>query len=698
MAGIGNPKLEYVMSRKDVAIVGGSFGQERTLSFGDESFVVRSGDGEIRIGLFANALEVTDEDGREELFLIRALVPTTYQRVEVGKTYAPKSPKKGKGKGKVHKSPVVESFPIVTHSTSLTFDKIAGMMVADGTCVTPPALRPVVLFVILSQGRMTDEEWDEGACLSMLASMRSGDMSSATLNKDGQMSVEVVAKVGDMPLVATESVIAMDAYCRRMDLLFGHGWEEKTNQQGMMRSLSGSTLWGLIPFLLRWTPGEPRHVAEATLPSMRLRRQLARHVAKYGSGAPSAGRVPEAPVKAVVEYDGMRSLGIIVSLVALMDSEDRMSADLERFFPDRDGVSVPSLATELGRYVTGAEDARNLLMFAGRDFLSPYDEMSTMICLTALLGSDEGRRLVTGREAGRSVASMILTHAAKAFTQSDDAWGDWVARQVRDIVGSVAYADAVAETVPDLCDALELSEAWDILSKNSLLGVEDACPDWARLAAMSRETYAKWQRDKESKPELGDFYDDWDGWDDYDNWDSYDSCLYSIADECGNGAYAADRFVELCRLVRACRHSFRYLDAMGWRTFLSEVPELRLILDDDGTPKPLHNDVVAAAYAAFHDLMTEESFDDRGNPVGIRLPRVIMDDGSVMALRVERAVHGEGFVGRMACEGDESDGDALYLLPADMRAFESVSDIESFVFSVCVASDDEEHMKAVDET
>lgn len=693
MAASMDFRREHVMSRRDVAIVGGSFGQERTLSFGDESFVVRSGDGEIRIGLFANALEVTDEDGSEALYLFRELIPATYRKVEVGKAYAPEAPKRGKGKkGKASrssvKSPVLESFPVVTHSTDLTLREMAERMASDGTCSDRATIRPAVLFVILSQGVVPDDEWDEEACLAMLASMRSGDLSSATLNQDGRMSVEVVARVVDVPALATESVIAMDAYCRRMDLLLGHCWEEKTGQDGMMRFLSGNTLWTLVPFLLRWAEGTPRHVAEVVLPAMRLRRQLSRHLARHNTQGAPVGRLPESPVGAKVEYDGMRSLGIVVSLVSLMDPADGMSVDLERVFMDRDGVYLPSLATELGTYVTCPEDARHLLSFADRDMSSAYDGDATMVCLTALLGSDDGRRLVTEHETGRmSVAAMVLAHAAKAFTKSEDAWGDWVAGQVRDIVGSVAYAEAVAETVPVLCDTLGLSEAWDVIDPDSQLGVGDASPDWARLAEGARRTYAEWRADKESRPVLGDFYDDWGDWDDdWESWDDYESCLYSAAGEDDRDTFMADRFVELCRLVRACRHSFRHLDAMGWRTLLGEIPELRLLLEGDGTPRPLHNDVVAAAYEAFHDLVTEDGYDEGGNPVGIRIPRVVMGDGSVAGFAVEGTPDGEGYVGRITCDG----GNDCYLLPADMGSFGSAQEIAGFVFEVCVATDGED--------
>ena len=118
-------------------------------------------------------------------------------------------------------------------------------------------------------------------------------------------------------------------------------------------------------------------------------------------------------------------------------------------------------------------------------------------------------------------------------------------------------------------------------------------------------------------------------------------------------------------------------------------------MDENGHARPIHNDTVAAAYGAFRFLANECGFNDDGKPRCVRLPGVVMDDGSILSVRIEPSIGGDGVIGRI--ENDErGDGDDdpsrsdLVLIPADGMSFDSADDVMEFVFSVCIATDDED--------
>ena len=65
-----------------------------------------------------------------------------------------------------------------------------------------------------------------------------------------------------------------------------------------------------------------------------------------------------------------------------------------------------------------------------------------------------------------------------------------------------------------------------------------------------------------------------------------------------------------------------------------------------------------------------------------------MGDGSVMSLRAEPALMGEGVVGRMSYETAEGKAGECVLLSAASEPFGSVEDLESFVLDLVLAEDD----------
>lgn len=670
-------RREYVSSRKDVAVIGGTFGREKRMSFGGEVYLARTDADEPKMVVFANAYEATDADGRKSLFLVRSLVPMEYHKVVPGKTYKPKVTKKGE----LRRTPPVESFPSVIHGTNLTRMDLSKRLVQDGVYDEIPELRATILLVCLGQGLTDPGEWTEDACVEMLATMRSGDMSSATLNQDGRMSVEVVCEMPDMASVATESVIAMDAFIRRMEILHGEGsalhgsWQDELRKRdrfggyrglGLLESLSGNILHSLPSFLIQELDGDAKSVIGKALPSLRLRESLEAR----------RGRQGQFPTM-TMHCDDARAREMFVSLCAMADPDEHISVKLESY------ATIPgtALATELGPVIEDDEEARRVLS-AAVSSLWRGEHQNARLCVSALLGNDWGRRLVTERETGRlPVATEMLLCSTDATEWGDDAWGDWVARNVRDIVGSVAYAEAVRELIDPACERHELDDAWEVVNPVSQLDEADATTDWHLLAERARECYAEWQAKGEERITDPDpcGYGEWDDCD-WEDWDSGEDSLYRVSDADDSLIWKADRFACLCRLFHVCRHAFRYLDGMGWRTLLDTYPVLRMVANDDGTPATLHNDVVAASCESLFSLVAEDGYDIDGRPTGATFPSVTMDDGSVMGIHAETAPDG-GYVGRVTCDG----GDACYLFPADVGSFESIDAIARFLFSVSVS-------------
>lgn len=126
-----------------------------------------------------------------------------------------------------------------------------------------------------------------------------------------------------------------------------------------------------------------------------------------------------------------------------------------------------------------------------------------------------------------------------------------------------------------------------------------------------------------------------------------------------------------------------HLDPTGMGMLLSEYPVLDAILAGDGTPLPVHNDVVAAAFEAFRDLVTEDGFDG-GADTGITLPGVIMDDGSVMGCHIERDSDGK-CVAHLTCDGDRD----CMMVKADMDRFDDPEDIMEILFDIATSTDDD---------
>jgi hypothetical protein len=115
----------------------------------------------------------------------------------------------------------------------------------------------------------------------------------------------------------------------------------------------------------------------------------------------------------------------------------------------------------------------------------------------------------------------------------------------------------------------------------------------------------------------------------------------------------------------------------------AEYPALGVVLGDDGLPRNLHNDVVAASYEALCDLVVEDGYDCDGRIVGATIPGVVMDDGAVIRIHVDTSPGG-GLVGRVS--GDRAEDRCL--LPADLGFFSSIEEITHFLFSASVEADD----------
>lgn len=685
--------LERIYARHDVALVGGGFDRSVTFRFGDESWYVERDSDEASVILFANAYEATGADGKKSLFLVRALVPMSYRKVSVGKSYRPKKTKKGV----VKPSPAVESFPTVVHSTSLTETQLASKLVEDGVYDEPPALSPVVLLVGLRRGDVPKSEWTDDACLGMLADIRPGTMTSATLNEDGRMEISVLARVSDVAALATDSVIAMHAYYDRMSLVEGDDWEARADERGLTRGLSGSTLYSLASFLLENLPGDPRERVSQAMAALRLR---ARMEGRAGFGGAS-------PVSAVRPLLSMRcdsedSLKVVTALAALGRPTDGISVEVSGYGHPAGShghrITGAEASALLGPVIRGSEEAGRVASVVQAS-AATVEWHCLRICLSALLGCPEGRALVADdgwtREgwAKTSLASWALVATAVAEEWGDGPWADWVASEVLSITGSVRYADALIGAIKEVCGVLDAEDAWDVIDPEGMMGVAGMSPDWAALGKEAREANRRFEEERRSRSELFDPYDPY-----YDD-DFYDDCgpsgpnLYEDAED-WMSRDLADRFVSVCRLVSLTRHAFRHLDADGRTRVLGRFPALRAVIGDDGAPLPVHNDVVAAASQVLSLLATEDGFDGDGRPVNRRLPGVVMDDGSVLGVAIEAAGSGDGLVGRLICDGTSE----CYLLPAgdgnpldamSMPTYRSEGNVIEFLFAVCVSDEED---------
>lgn len=665
--------LRDLEGRRDVAIVGGSRGDEVTWEFGDQRIRIETTEpGRPEMVLLANAYEATLPDGRDALFLIRALSKAQAREVRVGEAIAPSA---GEGGERVP-SPQLETFPMASHPTDIARGSIAEALSDAGYGeVSPESLRFVLLVVALGQGETPDSEWEEGLLARRLLGATSGDMSSCTLNTNGRMSVRVVARVEDVAAAATESAIAMDAQARRARFVSGADPRSDRPSKASVptaREVS-NMLWSLVPFLIQEGKENPREVALSVLPVLRMREALLRET---GARNRSGSRATLS-----MRCDDERTRRIAVVLVSLLPASGGPSIGVDSLGKAGDPSLRPAALMEsVGGEIQSPEEARRAASALG-DPLGDADYQLSRLLVAALLGSPDGRWLVAENEgAGKSgkglpPALALLRHAAQATEWGNAAWGDWVISEVRSLMGPVAYAKAVAELVP-LVALFELADG--LVLVGDLAGDAPTPPDWAPLAAEARRAYA--EREAE-RAERG-VWDPYDEWDDYDDWDDgWEAPLVDTDDP------AYGHIVGVCRVVGACRPALRLLDSMGWSHILSTLPALRAVLDDEGRPLPMHNDMVAAAPEAFLSLVGADAHDGEGEPTGTTFPPVVMDDGSVVTIHAEPAPDGSGVIGRMSCEtGDGPVGDCV-LLSGDSKPFGSVDGIIDFVMQVVLSDE-----------
>lgn len=688
---------EYIVARRDVALVGGSYGDEVTLRFGDESFSVAAGeDGATRMVVLANAYEATDpETGERALFLVKDLSPMAYDRVEVGKAYVPQ----GCGGGEERAAtPAVESFPMALHPTDLLRSEIAQDMVSLGAYGRSPELRFALLVVALGQGDLPDAEWGEAPCERMLADMRSGNLLSATLNMDGRMSVEIVGRVNDFAAAANEAVISIYLHACRMRMLHGSGWEGALGYEGLSRGLAGNILYSLPPFMMRECEGDPHDVARALLVPMRLRGALNAEI-----GRDSSWNVADMPCF------GMGTAKTLVALaaLALSDPSDPLRVRLPPS-PDlgRGGLGRDEFAEEVGSVIQGIDEARRVVSTMWDGGLDVHGSRYAMLLVEALLGSPYGqmalserRRPADGRRSSSGVALALLI--AILATEGDSTeWAEWVASRLSEVAGTIAYADALIEAVHDATILLHLHDVTNALQARD---ESVAIPDWEAIAERARAIEERHRQEQGAQrgrrqAEPDGVHDDWhdeedrwyddDWYDEEDYWHESELCLYSLAldelaSEEGDEARMAgkvNRFVDLCVLSHACRMAFRHLGRAGWVMLLDRYPLLSLLFSEEGKPRPFHNDMVACAYEAFKAMAVEDGFFD-ATPTGLSLPGIVMDDGSVMGCHIEPGFSG-GYVAHITCDGEMG----CMMLPASMEGFGTTDDIMDALFEICVAT------------
>lgn len=675
---------EYIAARRDVALVGGDCGRNAIATFGDESVTVPAGDGNaVRMVLLANAYEATDpKTGEKSLFLVKALSPLAYCRVEVGHTYAPVGC--DGATDEMSLTPAVESFPMALHSTNLLRGRLSERLVLDGEYDDAPSLKFAVLVVALGQGKVPDSEWSVVTCGQRLADMHSGDLSSVTMNMDGLMSVEVVGRIHDFSRAANEAVVAFDAYARRMWALHGSGWESEVGLSRFSRHLSGNILYSLPGFVLQEGDGDnPRKVAMDMLVPMRIRA----FDSTWEKGSPIA--------PAEMQCDGIGKLRVMVALAAISDQHDGFLVRMSRRCHGESVERLRSIGEEsmiLGSVIADGSEARRIAEVLRELVSDGHEEDYSKVLAEALLGSPHGHMVMAeampmqGMRSS-SVAALLLLVALVATERRSLEWADLVSSEVRDIVGSVAYAKTLAEALHDVSPFLDLYDE-DVLLCGDL---DSVTPDWGAIASRIRESLRDRVEEGEGESLRYDQYgDDW--YDDDEDWYESDRCLFDTSvcqgDEWEPVASDADReranrFVDLCHIRWVGRVAMSHLDPTGMGMLLSEYPVLDAILAGDGTPLPVHNDVVAAAFEAFRDLVTEDGFDG-GADTGITLPGVIMDDGSVMGCHIERDSDGK-CVAHLTCDGDRD----CMMVKADMDRFDDPEDIMEILFDIATSTDDD---------
>lgn len=681
-------RLEYVRSRSDIGIIGGATGANAArLVLGDEEhFVTASGDGPEMVVL-ANAYEVTGGAGDGDLYLTRSLVPASHRRVSVGDVLVPSEGRP---------TPAVESFPSAINPSGLARRELSETLARDGVYDEPPTLRPALLVVGISAPRHVVGS-PEDACLGTLCSIRSGNLSSATLNKAGDATVRIVSRVFDVAAAATESVIAMDAYARRMEVVHGGDWEARTGHDGYSRALSGNILYSLTGFLLNELDGEPVRLARSVMPTLRLRASwAARPDLSRGPATMACGDAARRPT-ASVRCEDACSRRLFVALACETGGGGDVTVDTEGYASPLPGGE--ELAAELGGVVATPTDARGLASYVA----GPASRgcLTSVLAVSALLGSDAGVTLLasdTGRGGRDSLATDALAAAIRATEAGRDAWADWAAGRIASVIGSVAYADALAKAIPAAC-ADELP-GWDVIDPTGDCDLVSCKIDWEGIAGRVRAWWAEregcdgFATDAEYDGGLVS-YDDYDDYD-YDRglWGDEDGryALYAHGTDDADEARAVNEFVWLCELFGRIRHAWRHLDGFGRRRLLAMYPNLGAILDDSGSLRPLRNGVVACAYEAFCDLATERIGAD-GDVIAACLPPVVMDDGSVASVIAE-AFDTEkvdrGYVARLCCDGDPTGFAWMMRVDDDGRqtTFPSVRDIQDVVFETCIASDD----------
>lgn len=655
--------------RADVAIIGGEWGNAVTWEFGKQTIrVPASSPDRPEAVVLANAYGLSRPDGSEALFLVRSLVPASATEVSVGETIEGAHDFRMTG----NPSPAVEMFPMASHPTDVAKRAIAEAITETGRYgeVEPDDLRLAVLVVALRNDREYNLFEVERDLRHRLLRARSGNLASCILNEDGIMTVRVVARVEDVAAAATETALAMDAAARRERVMSGGhkaAYSIRTRPYSDyrepvdMRSI-GNMLYSLVPCLLQELPGSPGTVAEAVLPLIRLKALLRENwetlEARSGDGR-GGSRTPTLSM----HCDTERQRRLAVAIMVRLAKEDGVTLGIESLGKGGDPLlDAVALLSSLGEEIPVLGDVSTLYGIAAED---GADYRLSKLCVAALLGNARGRWLLA--KEGVAGASLLLRHAVTATEWGDGTWGSRVAAEAQSLANPVTYAEATIETLSWACDDMDMEE----VDSEFLRKGEVPSPDWASLAEEARREYAR----RKAEAPYGD--------DDYeygDDWDSWEGCL---ADDPGARAIS-----DLCCLVGTCRPALQLLDEMGWAEVLRHLPALRAVIDDDGDILPMRNEMVAVIPEGFLALVDRVMPPHGGLPVEATFPSIVMGDGSVMSLRAEPALMGEGVVGRMSYETAEGKAGECVLLSAASEPFGSVEDLESFVLDLVLAEDD----------